>query len=62
MQKWEYLVISYFEGKYWANCNYAEAKTGDMLCVFALMQEMGQQGWEMVTAADAQFFFKRPLN
>ena len=49
----------YYAGQKWEYTYLMKGYSEDKLIVAA--NELGQQGWDLVAYANAQFYFKRPL-
>jgi hypothetical protein len=69
MQKWEYISITWFDGKIYVGHELVDDKKGAIPMPY--MQKLGDQGWEMVTAVShggesgtiyngIRWYFKRP--
>ena len=67
MQKWEYTSITWMDAKIYVGHDLV-ADTKDAIPM-PYMQQLGQQGWEMVTAVSEsgstsggiRWYFKRPI-
>jgi hypothetical protein len=68
MQKWEYLIVRvYVVGRdYTIFANFEtviktewESFSQELV---AYLKSLGEQGWEMVTVQDSEYFFKRPID
>lgn len=60
MQKWEYFVIQRtFENNPQVSFINNERQVGKPL--YPYLQEMGEQGWELVSVNNALLYFKRPI-
>jgi len=64
MQKWEYLVlISYGDlSKEDARLHILNGKSfgKDHELFYPYIKELGEQGWELVSVHDNEYYFKRP--
>ena len=64
MQRWEYLSIA-GNGSWWSDClgrkgglpTYESLSYGDPT---KLLNDLGEQGWDLAGAGDHQLFLKRP--
>ena len=68
MNKWEYLIVRFnhmddssgFYELYYEKLVNNLPSTSDQVSKAGLFQKLGELGWELVTASNPEYVFKRP--